>query len=97
METAQAVAVMYTTRWCPYCVSARRLLEQEGIRYRDIAVDGDQQLRAQMTASSGQHTVPQIWIGETHVGGYTDLWALYQRGELSRLLAEANANTSTPR
>ena len=85
-------AVMYTTRWCPYCVRARSLLEQEGVSYREIAVDGDRQLRAEMMASSGRHTVPQIWIGETHVGGYTDLRAIHQRGELSQLLAAANIN-----
>jgi glutaredoxin 3 len=77
---------MYTTRFCPYCVAARRLLESKGVSFEDIAVDGNPELRQSMSARAGQHTVPQIWVGETHVGGYTDLAALERSGKLDQLL-----------
>jgi glutaredoxin 3 len=79
---------MYGTTWCPYCVGARRLFEERGIHYQDIRVELQPQLRAQMRALSGRHTVPQIWIGDTHVGGYTDLLELDQDGRLERLLQQ---------
>ena len=78
---------MYTTRFCPYCVAARRLLAGKGVEFEDIAVDGNTELRRQMSDLAGQHTVPQIWIGDTHVGGYTDLAALDRSGRLDALLA----------
>jgi len=81
---------MYSTRFCPYCVAARRLLAEKGVAFEDIGVDGDVELRRKMTERAGQRTVPQIWIGERHVGGYTDLAALEQRGELDRLLARGD-------
>lgn len=84
-----ATVTMYSTRFCPYCVAARRLLTDKGVSFEDIPVDSDPQLRRQMSERAGRRTVPQIWIGDTHVGGYTDLAALEQRGELDRLLARA--------
>lgn len=78
---------MYTTRFCPYCNAARALLKAKAVGYEDIAVDSQPALRAKMEKISGQHTVPQIWIGDTHVGGYTDLSALEQSGQLDGLLA----------
>ena len=78
---------MYTTRFCPYCIRARELLRRKGFSFRDIPVDGDPGMRAEMTQLSGRHTVPQIWIGEHHVGGFDDLWALEQQGQLDRMLA----------
>lgn len=83
----RAQVTLYSTRLCPYCQAARRLLEAKGASYADIAVDADPERRAQMAARAGRHTVPQIWIGETHVGGFTDLAALEQRGELDAMLA----------
>ena len=80
---------MYGTRFCPYCMRARSLLGQKGIDYEDIAVDANPALRAQMMAESGRHTVPQIWIGETHVGGFDELWLLEHQGELDNLLQPA--------
>ena len=77
---------MFTTRFCPYCVAARRLLKQLGIDFEDVAVDGDAELRREVTQVSGQRTVPQIWVGEQHVGGYTELAALHQQGGLLPLL-----------
>jgi glutaredoxin 3 len=83
--------VMYSTPWCPYCVRARRLLDEKGASYEDISVDRDLALRHKMTELSGRRTVPQIWIGETHVGGFTDLLALEQKGKLDELLRQDSA------
>ncbi len=84
---SQQSVLMYTTRLCPYCMAARRLLAEKNIEYTDIAVDNKPDLRAEMTRLSGQRTVPQIWVGDHHVGGYTELAAADQSGELDRLLA----------
>ena len=78
---------MYTTRFCPYCIAARRLLDGKGVSFEDIGVDGNPDLRRHMTEKAGRRTVPQIWVGDRHVGGFTELAALEQRGELDRLLA----------
>ena len=86
-KPTNASVVMYTTRFCPYCQAARALLKGKTVAYEDIAVDGQPALRAKMEKLSGQHTVPQIWVGDTHVGGYTDLSALDQTGQLDSLLA----------
>jgi glutaredoxin 3 len=82
-----AQVTMYSTRFCPYCVAARQLLKSKGVVFEDISVDGDPDLRRHMTQlAGGLRTVPQIWIGEQHVGGFTDLAALDRRGELDRIL-----------
>ena len=70
---------MYTTRFCPYCMRARQLLDAKGVAYNDIAVDGDPARRAEMETASGRHTVPQIWVGDTHVGGFDDLRVRIQK------------------
>ncbi|MFK7829691.1 MAG: glutaredoxin 3 [Congregibacter sp.] len=77
---------LYTTRFCPYCMAARQLLKAKGLDYEDVPVDGDPELREQMSQRAGQHTVPQIWIGDKHVGGYTELAALENSGQLDRLV-----------
>lgn len=82
-----AEVVIYTTRFCPYCIQAKRLLDSKRVPYREIPVDGDAQLRAQMMAESGQRTVPQIWIGDEHVGGCDDLYMLERSHQLDSLLA----------
>lgn len=73
--TSQPI-VMYTTRFCPYCIKARGLLESKGWDYQDVPVDADQDLRSEIMEKSGQHTVPQIWIGGHHVGGCDELFRL---------------------
>ena len=79
---------MYTTQTCPYCVRAKTLLEQRGVSQIDeIRIDLDASARAAMVARTGRRTVPQIFIGDTHVGGCDDLVALDQRGGLAPLLA----------
>lgn len=81
--------VMYSTRFCPYCMRARALLDGKGVSYTDIGVDGRPELRAQMVERSGRHTVPQIWIGAHHVGGYDDIALLERQGLLDQLLSSA--------
>lgn len=81
-----ARVLMYTTAICPYCVNAKKLLAQKGVEVEEIRVDQNPQLRIDMMQKSGQRTVPQIWIGELHVGGFTDLWALDKQGKLDGLL-----------
>ncbi len=82
--------IIYTTQFCPYCVRARNLLDDKGVAYEDIAVDHDPQLRREMMIRSGLNTVPQIWIGDRHVGGYDDLSLLEQLGQLDELLKMAS-------
>jgi len=83
---SQPDVVVYLAGWCPYCERARSLLTKKGIQFREIDVDDDPQLREEMIARSGRRTVPQIFIGEKHVGGCDDLLALDGRGELDGLL-----------
>jgi len=79
---------MYCTEVCPYCVRAEQLLRARGVeRIEKIRVDLQPELRVAMTEKTGRRTVPQIYIGGRHVGGYDDLAALDRAGELSKLLA----------
>lgn len=78
---------IYTTRFCGYCQRARQLLQSKGVAFNEIPVDNDPERRREMTQRSHRFTVPQIWIGETHVGGCDDLYALERSGELDALLA----------
>ena len=81
---------MYTTQVCPYCVRAKALLKQRGVaEIEEIRIDLDPVERERMVAATGRRTVPQIFIGETHVGGCDDLIALDQRGGLLTLLGQA--------
>ncbi|HXC58945.1 MAG TPA: glutaredoxin 3 [Steroidobacteraceae bacterium] len=81
--------VMYTTDWCPYCSRARRLFETKGVAFTDIDVDTTEGARAEMQKRSGRTSVPQIFIGARHLGGYDDVKALDDRGELDPLLNAA--------
>lgn len=83
------MVTIYTSAWCGYCAMAKRLLDSKGVRYDEIPVDMDVTRRAEMEQRSGRRTVPQIWIGERHVGGYDDLAALERAGQLDALLAGA--------
>lgn len=82
--------VMYSTGICPYCVMAERLLKAKGVdNIEKIRIDLDPQQRALMMEKTGRRTVPQIYIGETHVGGFDDLSALDRQGKLDELLRGA--------
>jgi glutaredoxin 3 len=78
--------LMYATAACPFCQSAERLLLAKGAQIDKIRVDLEPERRAEMTKKSGRRTVPQIWIGERHVGGCDDLYALEREGKLDPLL-----------
>ncbi len=77
---------MYMTASCPFCQSAERLLAEKGVPVEKIRVDLEPARRAEMMKKSGRRTVPQIWIGERHVGGCDDLYALEREGRLDPLL-----------
>lgn len=78
--------VIYTTRYCPYCIRAKYLLDSKGVQYKEIPVDNDYGLRQEMMAASGQRTVPQIWLNGRHIGGCSELYALEQAGQLDEML-----------
>ena len=77
---------IYTTPYCAFCVRAKRLLERKQVPYEEIDVAGDDEARAKLTERTGRRTVPQIFIGDRHVGGSDDLYALEEKGELDPLL-----------
>ncbi len=79
--------VIYGNATCPFCGAARMLLTKKGVEYEDVSVADDPARFAEMQEKSGRRTVPQIFIGETHVGGFDELYALDQSGELDKLLA----------
>jgi glutaredoxin 3 len=82
-----AAVLMYCTSACPYCQAAERLLAQKGVAdLTRVRVDLEPARRAEMDMKSGRRTVPQIWIGERHVGGYDDLYELERAGKLDALL-----------
>ncbi len=78
--------VVYSSDYCPYCSRAKHLLASKGVAFEEIRVDGKPQLRAEMTKKAGRTSVPQIWIGSTHIGGCDDLYALERAGKLDALL-----------
>ncbi len=77
---------MYATAACPFCQSAERLLIAKGAAIEKIRIDLEPERRAEMMKKSGRRTVPQIWIGERHIGGCDDLYALDRQGGLDPLL-----------
>jgi glutaredoxin 3 len=78
---------IYTTGWCPYCFAAKALLHDKGVAYEEIDAS-DPQIRMDMIQRAhGRRTVPQIFIGDRHIGGYDDLAALERRGQLDPYLA----------
>lgn len=83
-----AEVTIYTTMTCPYCMRAKALLGKKGVKFHEVDVSGNAAKRDEMTTrAGGRYTVPQIFIGETHVGGCDDLYALEGAGKLDPLLA----------
>jgi glutaredoxin 3 len=78
---------MYSTGWCPYCQRVRKLLERKGASFTEIDIESAPEKRAEMQARSGRRSVPQIFIGDTHVGGSDDLHALEAEGKLDAMLS----------
>jgi glutaredoxin 3 len=85
-QVPEPKVVVYLTGWCPYCTRAKQLLERKGVAFEEIDVDARPETRREMTARSGRSSVPQIFIGATHVGGCDDLHELEASGRLDTLL-----------
>lgn len=83
---ATPTVTMYATGWCPYCSRARALLQRKGVSVEEIDIEAAPEKRAEMQSRSGRRTVPQIFIGDHHVGGCDDLHALEDAGKLDALL-----------
>lgn len=81
--------LMYTSAWCPYCARARALFAEKGVSFEEVDIDAAPQARADMLKKGGGSTVPQIFIGETHVGGCDELYALDSAGSLDSMLTGA--------
>jgi len=79
---------IFTTQWCPYCSAAKSLLDGKGVPYEEIDATDPDIRTAMVERANGRRTVPQIFVGETHVGGYDDMSALDRRGQLDPLLAD---------
>jgi glutaredoxin 3 len=82
----QPSVTVYTSGWCPYCERAKGLLKQKNVVFGEINVEDDGKFREEMIARSNRRTVPQIFIGDRHVGGCDDLFELDRSGELDRLI-----------
>jgi len=78
--------LIYSGKFCPYCTMAKKLLEKKGLVYTEINVDENPACRQEMMQKTKRRTIPQIYIGEHHVGGFDELYALEKRGELDVLL-----------
>jgi glutaredoxin 3 len=85
----QPAVTLYVSGWCAYCQRARGLLAQKNVEFSEINVEDDTKLREEMIARSNRRTVPQIFIGDKHVGGCDDLFELDRSGELDRLIQGA--------
>jgi glutaredoxin 3 len=80
---------IYTTQYCPYCIRAKSLLKRKGVEFEEIDVGGDRKLRAEMEKrAGGRYTVPEIFINDQIIGGYDELQALEDEGDLDPLLAQ---------
>ena len=86
-RSAMPPITIYSKSWCPYCAAAKRLLDEKGAAYTEIDIEEEPEKRAEMVQKAGgRTTVPQIFIGEHHVGGCDDLYALDEKGRLEALL-----------
>ena len=80
---------LYSSRTCGFCRAAKNLLDEKGISYKEIDISSDPELRGQMmTKANGSRTVPQIFINDAHLGGFSDLYSLQQSGTLDKLLGD---------
>jgi glutaredoxin 3 len=86
MEAALTNVTIYTTPTCPYCIAAKALLKSKGVTFSEISIEGDRSAAAALAGRTGRRTVPQIFVGTSHVGGFDDLRALENAGGLDPLL-----------
>ena len=89
-DTAPVITI-YSTAICPYCVAAKNFLNSKGKQWREVRIDMDPAERDRMVAITRRTSVPQIFVGDTHVGGYDDMMALHRAGKLEQLFQEAGA------
>ena len=82
--------IVYSKDYCPFCDRAKALLAEKSVAYKEIRVDLDPEAFQTMLEKSQRRTVPQIFFGDKHIGGFDDLWALEQSGELERLIKKTN-------
>lgn len=87
--------ILYTTAICPYCVAAKNFLKSKGQSWKEVRIDTDPVEREKMMARTRRTSVPQIFVGDTHVGGYDDMMALHRAGKLEPLFAGQVANDQT--
>lgn len=80
------VIVIYTKKYCPFCIRAKNLLDKKKLHYKEIPIDNDADLKQEMIEKSGRHTVPQIFIGGQPIGGCDDLYQLEEEGKLDEML-----------
>ena len=90
-DASTPVITIYSTAICPYCVMAKNFLKSKGREWVEVRVDADPAEREKMVAKTRRTSVPQIFVGETHVGGYDDMMALHRAGQFEPLLAGASA------
>ena len=83
---SQVKIIMYSSRFCPFCIRAKTIFSKKKLEIEEILVDQDPNVRREMMAKSGRHTVPQIWIGEHHIGGCDELMALDRANKLDAML-----------
>ena len=91
---AMSEVVIYSSRLCPFCSRAKTLLESKGVEYKEIVIDGSPEVREDMARRAGKSSVPQIWIGEKHIGGCDHLHDLEFSGLLDELLSNSQTNSS---
>jgi glutaredoxin 3 len=85
------IITIYSTAICPYCVAAKNFLKSKGLSWNEVRIDTNPAEREAMVAKARRTSVPQIFVGETHVGGYDDMMALHRAGRFEPLLAGAGA------
>lgn len=87
--TAQTEITLYTSAVCGYCVAAKNFLKSKGLQWREVRIDTDPAERQRMVALAKRTSVPQIFVGDTHVGGYDDMMALHRAGKFEPLLGRS--------
>jgi len=91
LNTPPPPITLYTSAVCAYCMAAKQFLRSRGLEWTELRIDQDPEARARMLDITGRSTVPQIFVGETHVGGFDDMMALHRAGKFETLLAGITA------
>jgi len=89
LNTSPPAITLYTSAVCTYCMAAKQFLRSRGLEWTEVRIDQEPDARARMVEMTGRTSVPQIFVGETHIGGYDDLMALHRAGKFEPLLAGA--------